>query len=281
MSAAESSSPTDPPSERFQVRLRSPETPPEIPEAAPEGEDYSLDEIEAAYLKALESADVAEAVLPDEAAGWESEETEKPLADDPAAAPKGTDAGAPERTEPPAAATFQAAPLGIDQVIEALLFVGGEPISSKRLVEVLGGAQGIEVVEEALDRLRRSYAEQGRPYEIRLVEGGYRLQLREAFEPVRRRVYGQGPKEVKLSQDALEVLAFVAYQQPVTREQVEGTGKVGAAQVLRQLLRRELITLDRPGKGEPEVYRTTPRFLELFGLSAIADLPQAGELQFR
>jgi segregation and condensation protein B len=126
------------------------------------------------------------------------------------------------------------------------------------------------------------YGQEGRPYEVRLGEGGYRLELRPEFERVRDRVYGYGPKEVKLSQDALEVLALVAYQQPVTREIVEQTGKTNAPALLRQLLQRELISLRRGDGGKDDVtYRTTPRFLQLFGLGSLDDLPLPEDLMFK
>jgi segregation and condensation protein B len=95
-------------------------------------------------------------------------------------------------------------------------------------------------------------------------------------------VYGLGPKDVKLSQDALEVLALVAYQQPVTRVDVEATGKPNAAALLRQLLRRELIRLERgDGSADDVRYFTTSRFLQLFGLASLDDLPRAEDVVFK
>ena len=95
-------------------------------------------------------------------------------------------------------------------------------------------------------------------------------------------MFGLGPKEVRLSQDALEVLALVAYHQPITKQQVEDQGKRNAGTILQQLLRRELISLERDGKSRKNVkYRTAPRFLSLFGLSGIDELPQADELDLK
>jgi segregation and condensation protein B len=165
------------------------------------------------------------------------------------------------------------------QVVEALLFVGGQPLTGKRLADLLGGEFTHDHVDQLIDELNGMYEQEGRPYEVRLGEGGYRLGLRPEFERVRDRVYGYGPKEVKLSQDALEVLALVAYQQPVTREAVEQTGKTNAPAVLRQLLRRELIALHR-GDGDV-TYHTTPRFLQLFGLGSLDDLPLPEDLMFK
>lgn len=270
----------------FQVTLRSApveDTP--ILHAA-DGDELSLDEIEAAYLRALATADEIEVLAP---AGSHSVEREGELS--PAGCPlPGTATGDRATGEDDAAKNGASATLpeetpepDVDsrQVVEALLFVGGPPLASKRLLEILGGNHTHEQVEEILEQLNSRYSDQGRPYVIRLEEGGYRMQLREEFEFVRRRVYGQGPREIKLGQDALEILAFVAYRQPVTRGDVEETGRPNVAAILRQLLRRQLISLDRNKGDAGEVYRTTARFLELFGLASLDDLPQAVDFDFK
>jgi segregation and condensation protein B len=168
------------------------------------------------------------------------------------------------------------------QVVEALLFVGGQALTGKRLADLLGDGFAAEHVEEMIAGLNEQYTRENRPYEVRLSEGGYRMVLRAEFERVRHRVYGLGPKDVKLSQDALEVLALVAYQQPVTRVDVEATGKPNAAALLRQLLRRELIRLERgDGSADDVRYFTTSRFLQLFGLASLDDLPRAEDVVFK
>mgnify|MGYP002396995640 CR=1 FL=1 len=99
---------------------------------------------------------------------------------------------------------------------------------------------------------------------------------------MRNRVFGLGPKEVRLSQEALEVLSLVAYQQPISRQQLEQFGKPNATGMLRQLLRRELIAIERGNNPRRDItYRTTPRFLEVFGVTAIDDLPQPDEIEVR
>jgi segregation and condensation protein B len=167
------------------------------------------------------------------------------------------------------------------QVIEAALFVGGGPLTTKKLSSLLSGSFDDASVEEQIESLNLQYAGEARPYEIRLGEGGYRLVLRSEFERIRNRVHGFGPKEVRLSQDALEVLALVAYKQPITKSQIENVGKSNPGGVLRQLLRRELIALERTENSKDVSYRTTSRFLQLFGLSRIDELPQADELNLK
>lgn len=168
------------------------------------------------------------------------------------------------------------------QVIEAALFVGGMPLSAAKIGALLRGAVENNSVEQTIDELNRQYIAEGRPYEIRLGDGGYRLELRPEFDKLRNRVYGAGPREVRLSQDALEVLALVAYQQPISQAQIEAHGKQQAGNVLRQLLRRELVAIERGPGGRKDIkYVTTARFLSVFGLGSLAELPEPEDLARR
>jgi segregation and condensation protein B len=168
------------------------------------------------------------------------------------------------------------------QVIEAALFVGGQPLTAGKLYALLRGAITVEQVPELIDELNILYAAQERPYEVRLGDGGYRLELRPEYDRLRARVFGQGPREVRLSQDLLEVLALVAYRQPITQAEIEALGKASPGNQVRQLLRRELIQLERDPEQPKEVrYRTTERFLSVFGLANLADLPQPDDLAAR
>lgn len=168
------------------------------------------------------------------------------------------------------------------QIIEACLFVGGTALTSKKLSGILRGEFDSEFVDREIDSLNRQYAAERRPYEIRLSEGGYRLTLREEFERIRYKVYGLGPKEVRLSQDALEVLAVVAYHQPIKQARIEELGKPGCGAVLRQLVRRELIAVERDPAHPREVnYKTTARFLSLFGIRNLDELPRHEQVSYK
>lgn len=186
---------------------------------------------------------------------------------------------ADEAAEPSAKTSSQAAAprearIPPRQIIEAALFVGGKPLTTKKLCSLLNDEFSSSYVDDLLDDLNRQYNEEARPYEIRMEEGGYRLILRHDFERIRNRVYGFGPKEIKLSQDALEVLALVAYKQPITKDEIVAAGKDKAAGILRQLVRRELIAIEREEDKKAEVkYITTGRFLQVFGLGNIEELP--------
>lgn len=165
------------------------------------------------------------------------------------------------------------------QVIEAALFVGGEPLTARKICSLLRGSFETKQVEQTIDDLNDAYVAQARPYEIRLGDGGYRLELRPEYDRLRHRVYGSGPREVRLSQDVLEVLALVAYLQPISEKEIEGHGKQNAGNLLRQLLRRDLIAFERgPGGRKDLQYHTTARFLSVFGLGSLDELPQAEDL---
>lgn len=165
------------------------------------------------------------------------------------------------------------------QVIEAALFVGGGALTARKISALMRGSTDAAAVERIVDELNSAYAAQGRPYEIRLGDGGYRLELRPEYDRLRHRVYGSGPREVRLSQDVLEVLALVAYRQPISQQEIEAHGKQNAGNLLRQLLRRDLVGFERgPGGRKDLSYHTTPRFLSVFGLASLAELPEPEDL---
>jgi segregation and condensation protein B len=244
--------------------------------------ELTIEEIEAAYLRALELADAADAISATPLVEFDQNGTAPSESARSTAIPgrstAGTEAVSEAVSDADSALTALEAVSAI-QVLEAVLFVGGTSLSAKHLAELLGGSYTSERVDQLLIELNSQYQQEGRAYHVQLSEGGYRLALKSEFENVRNRVYGQGPRDVKLSQDALEVLAFVAYQQPVTQQMVAATGKQQTAGLLRQLLLRELVSLQRTEEGE--FYRTTPRFLQLFGLSSLDDLPLPMDFDFK
>lgn len=168
------------------------------------------------------------------------------------------------------------------QIIEACLFVGGDALPATRLAAVLRGDFKPDFVDREIDELNRLYAAEHRPYEIRLGEGGYRMALREEHERIRHKVYGLGPKEVRLSQEALEVLSVVAYYQPIKQSRLEELGKPACGAVLRQLVRRELLAVERDPAAPRDVnYKTTARFLSLFGIGSLDELPRSEQVTFK
>lgn len=251
--------------------------------------DCSLNDIETAYRRALE---VVESVDWPKSAQPTLPEASSDVAVPPATAlPPALDGGGFASTTPGIGSAVQAvasasandSPPAVTaaQIVEAVMFVGGHPVTAKRLCSLLGGHQEVSDIEHLIDELNAQFTSQNRPYEIRLSEGGYRLDLLPEFESIRSRVYGLGPREVKLSQDVVEVLSLVAYKQPIARTEIENFADEGAANILRQLLRRDLIAIQRGDSRDDVRYVTTERFLSVFGLARLDDLPQAEELDVK
>lgn len=168
-------------------------------------------------------------------------------------------------------------------VLEAMLFVGrpdNQPLTSEQLAGLMRGVTADEI-EQLIAELNARYTEEGRPYEIVRQGFGYRLTLRSQYAPLRDRYYGR-LRRVRLSQAAIEVLALVAYNQPVTADQVARLRGTASGNVLRHLVRRQLLRVERPQtKPRKARYFTTQRFLEVFHLGNLSDLPRSEELEPR
>jgi len=165
------------------------------------------------------------------------------------------------------------------RILEALLFVGGLPLTSQRACQVVRGMTA-EQFTQGIDELNRAYRRQNRPYGIRLRDQGYVLELKPKFRGVTERLFG-GVREARLSTQAIDVLALVAYRQPATKMEIDSLRGGESGSLLRQLVRRGLIQVVYRAEAErKEVsYGTTPRFLEVFGLQSLDDLPKTQELE--
>jgi segregation and condensation protein B len=159
------------------------------------------------------------------------------------------------------------------QIIEALLFVGGPPLTYPHVRDAIRELTEFEFLQ-IIDRLDETYRQQARPYEIASTLRGYTLRLRSRFEPVRQRMFG-GPREIRLSQPALDVLSIIAYRQPITVADIDTLRGIDSMGLIRQLVRLGLVM--NTGKGDQgPTYVTTERFLEMFGLKDLEDLPKLG-----
>jgi len=182
---------------------------------------------------------------------------------------------------PPAAAPAPpaASPSPIKRIVEALLFVGGVPLTAVRAGEVMRGLTPDEF-SAAVTTLNHDYRQQGRPYVIHSQGQGYVLTLRPRFRGVLSRLYGTA-REARLSPAAIDVLALVAYRQPATKQEVDSLRGAESGSLLRQLVRRGLVVVVQRGDAAQRdvAYGTTARFLELFGLTGLDDLPHTQDLQ--
>jgi segregation and condensation protein B len=153
--------------------------------------------------------------------------------------------------------------------LEAVLFAHGEPVEAQTLAGWLGVSPDAlpDVVKALGERLADS------PFAVRSVAGGYQLVLKPLWSQW---LQALEPQRVEsLSPAAWECLAVVAYRQPVTRLEIEAIRQVGSEAALELLERRGLIQAvgRKRAPGRPILYGTTPRFLEVFGLQSLEDLP--------
>jgi segregation and condensation protein B len=128
-------------------------------------------------------------------------------------------------------------------------------------------------------QLNHDYDRLGRAFRVEEVAGGYQLMTRAKFAAWLRRL-DDVPKEMRLSAPALETLAVIAYRQPSGRAEIEAIRGVNCGEILRQLMDRNLIRIAGRGDelGRPYLYSTTRRFLQLFGLRTLDELPRAAQL---
>lgn len=166
---------------------------------------------------------------------------------------------------------FDTPALSMLAMLESLLFVASGPVSAARLASALEVTPA--VVQELLRELEVGYSGRG----LRLQWSGGMVQLTTAAEAglVIERFLGL-EVTTRLSQAALEVLAIVSYLQPVTRPQIDQLRGVNSDGALRSLLSKGMIEevgrLEKPGR--PILYGTTPDFLQSFGLTSVAEMPQ-------
>ena len=164
------------------------------------------------------------------------------------------------------------------RILEALLLSSAEPVTAARLGRVVPESSAREVRED-LEALNESYAAEGRGFRIEEVSGGWQLRTLPELAPYVQQLEPVPP--LRMSRAGLETLAIIAYKQPVTRAEVEHVRGVDAGPLLRGLLERRLVRIagHREVPGRPILYATTPRFLEIFGLAALTDLPTLREIE--
>ncbi|HZZ73629.1 MAG TPA: SMC-Scp complex subunit ScpB [Pirellulales bacterium] len=232
-------------------------------QAKPAEAGLSLDQLNAAFAEMLGSGnDPYDLIPPEPAAAEETLEaavaqlqpTGEPIAEDPC----------------------EITPRNI---LEAMLFVGGTgdpPLTSEQIASLMRGVRPAEIDELAED-LNRYYAAANCPYQIERHSGGLRLVLRETFARIRERFLGK-VRQTQLSPAAIEVLSLVAYHEPLTSERVSQLRGAPSGHLLTLLVGKQLLRMERVASQRGASYRTTPRFLSLFGLKSLDDLPRSENL---
>ena len=159
-------------------------------------------------------------------------------------------------------------------LLEAYLFVATEPVQPAEIARSLQVDPG--AVEEALEDMVNAYARRiNSGLHIVRIAGGYQMATRPALAQGIGRLLAAPNQKARLSKPALETLAIIAYQQPVTQAEIEAVRGVSADGVLKTLAERQLIA--EAGRkevaGRPILYATTLDFLHYFGLHRLEDLP--------
>ena len=162
----------------------------------------------------------------------------------------------------------------LTRVLEALLFLSSEPVSEQELVEASGA--GAAEVGDALRALAEGYAPGRRGLVLREVGGGYALASDPLAADAARRLFSR-PRTATLTPAQAETLAIVAYLQPISRPEITRIRGVSADSAAATLLERGLIEESGRSQFGAVLYRTTPLFLKLFGLSSLDDLPDPAE----
>lgn len=172
---------------------------------------------------------------------------------------------------------------GVDlkNIIEAIIFASTEPLPADKIIEcvakeeITGG-----ILKTTIDELNKHYQDQNVGLRIIKIAGGYQFATHPQFDKWVSRLF-KSKADKKLSQASLEVLAIVAYRQPIARSEIEKIRGVNADWTLRSLMEKNLITVvgreDAPGR--PLLFGTTKNFLEHFGLDAVSELPKLKEIE--
>lgn len=179
----------------------------------------------------------------------------------------------PEPAKHPAEGRDEPVQLTPTAIVEAILFATDLPLPAAKIAEIAeleGAAEAKRLIAELNDRYRTANA----AYRVENLAGGYQLLSLPHFNPWLSKLRA-GRQESRLSPSALETLALVAYKQPVTRAAVEAIRGVASGEVLRSLMERGLVKMAGRAEelGRPMLYATTKKFLRIFGLSSVKDLP--------
>lgn len=162
--------------------------------------------------------------------------------------------------------------------LEAVLMMADEPLQARRLTDVCGLADAAEA-RALVERLRELYDRTGSAFQIEELAGGYMLLTLPRYHPWLARLKRTG-HELRLTPAALETLAVIAYKQPIVRADVEKIRGVACGELVRHLMEKGLVRIAgrHDSLGRPQLYGTTRKFLQAFGLNTLKDLPEAEAL---
>ena len=159
------------------------------------------------------------------------------------------------------------------QIVEALLFSSQQSLTIQQISKITGIGKN-QKIRQLVEELNKFYQSTNRAFYIEKVAGGYQLRTDSRFQKWIKK--GRIVKPIQLSQSVMETLSIIAYQQPVTRAEIEDIRTVDATYALRTLLNKKLIRIigRKEVMGRPLLYGSSKLFLEVFGFNSISDLPR-------
>jgi len=166
----------------------------------------------------------------------------------------------------------------VESVVEAVLFASDESLSASRLADIVGTS--VREVRKHVETLNEKYKAGNNAFRIEEIAGGYQMLTLSPYNHWLQKLL-RAREEGKLSQASMETLAIIAYKQPVIRADIEAIRGVQVGEVIRNLMYKGLVKIVGRAEvlGRPMLYGTTKKFLEVFGLNSLKDLPKAEELK--
>jgi segregation and condensation protein B len=172
----------------------------------------------------------------------------------------------------------------LKQITEAILFAGQSPVSISQIIEVLISVQpSIHALEQEIlqiiDELNEDYEEQDRSFRIERLGNAYTFKTSPETHKWLKHIQHENLNR-KLTQSAVETLAIIAYKQPVTKPMIDSIRGVDSGHMVRQLMEKGLIDVSGRADtaGRPLLYKTSPVFLNHFGLQDLSELPKPREI---
>jgi segregation and condensation protein B len=166
----------------------------------------------------------------------------------------------------------------VESVTEAVLFASDEPLKEARLADIVG--TNASQIRQHIKNLNDKYQTNNNAFRIEQIAGGYQMMTLSPYNHWLRKLLRERDSG-KLSPAALETLAIIAYKQPIIRADVETIRGVAVGEIIRSLMYKGLVKIIGRAEvvGRPLLYGTTKKFLEVFGLNTLKDLPKIEELK--
>ena len=164
-------------------------------------------------------------------------------------------------------------------LLEAVLLIADEPLPIRKLVQVMGYTD-TDTTRRLMKKLQELYDRDGSAFELEELAGGYQLMTRPEYHRWLTSLK-RSQQELKLTAASRETLAIVAYRQPIMRADIEAIRGVHCGETLRLLMEKGVVKIvgRDDSLGRPVLYGTTKKFLQVFGMKSLSDLPNADHLR--